>query len=102
MSELILNLQRLNHIVMMAQYDIKSSKQIKSLETLRIKYLGKNSFITVNLKELSNIDYNQRPIVGKYINLIKNEILLLIKRQLSLISDFLIHLSLICETVDVS
>lgn len=52
--------------------EIKEAKQEGSLEALRIKYLGRKSFISKVLKHISKLPKKQRPAIGNMANRIKN------------------------------
>ncbi len=54
--------------------DIKNKNNIKSIEKIRIKYLGKKGYINILIKNIKKIPKNKKPILGKIINKIKKYI----------------------------
>lgn len=62
MQEKLLNLQEV------ALSDIKDASNIEEVESLRVKYLGKKGEITAILKEMGKLSAEERPIIGKVAN----------------------------------
>ena len=62
MQEKLLNLQEV------ALSDIKDASSIEEVESLRVKYLGKKGEITAILKEMGKLSAEERPIIGKVAN----------------------------------
>ncbi len=54
--------------------DIKNKNNIKSIEKIRIKYLGKKGYINILIKYIKKIPKNKKPKFGKIINKIKKYI----------------------------
>lgn len=52
--------------------DCNGVSDSKSLEALRIKYLSKNGFLTALLTDLKSVPKEDKPAVGKEINILKN------------------------------
>lgn len=61
-QEKLLNLQEA------ALNEIKEASSIESLESLRVKYLGKKGEITAIRKEMGKLSQEERPVVGKVAN----------------------------------
>ncbi|PIE36036.1 phenylalanine--tRNA ligase subunit alpha [candidate division KSB3 bacterium] len=68
MEDLIQSLESLRTA---AEQEFTNAKNQESLESLRVKYLGKKSQISQSMKQLSGLSPQQRPVVGKTINDIK-------------------------------
>ncbi|RDY25599.1 phenylalanine--tRNA ligase subunit alpha [Romboutsia weinsteinii] len=62
MQEKLLNLQEA------ALNEIKDAQSIEQLESLRVKYLGKKGEITSILKEMGKLSAEERPVIGKVAN----------------------------------
>ena len=62
MQEKLLNLQEV------ALNDIKDASSIEQVESLRVKYLGKKGEITAILKEMGKLSAEERPVIGKVAN----------------------------------
>lgn len=65
-------IQHLSFIRTTAEQEILSAETSDQLAGLRIKYLGKKSDVSQAMKLLSGLSPEQRPIVGKQINDVKN------------------------------
>ncbi|MFH1783987.1 MAG: phenylalanine--tRNA ligase subunit alpha [bacterium] len=61
--------------------DVNNTRDLKTLESLRVKYLGKKGTVTSLLKELKDVPGDQRAHVGKLLNIIKQETAALIKEK---------------------
>ena len=65
---------KINKIVDNAMKEIKELTDLKSLEDLKVKLLGKKSELTGLLKTLGEIAQEERPIIGAIVNKAKTEI----------------------------
>ena len=54
--------------------EIENSKDLKSLEELRIKYLGKKGELTSVLRGMGALSPEERPIIGSLVNEVREEI----------------------------
>ena len=54
--------------------EIKEAQSIESVESLRVKYLGKKGEITAILKEMGKLSAEERPVVGKVANEVRENI----------------------------
>ena len=61
--------------------EINSSLDLKQLDELRVKYLGRKGIMTELLKSLPQLPPEERPKAGQQINLLKNKIDQLIKEK---------------------
>lgn len=61
-------------IVERAKESILSASDLPSLEKLRVQYLGKKGELTEFMKSLAQVSAEERPILGKAVNLAKNEL----------------------------
>lgn len=68
MQEKLLNLQEA------ALSEIKDASSIENLEGLRVKYLGKKGEITSILKEMGKLSAEERPVVGKVANEVRESL----------------------------
>ena len=57
-----------------AEKELKEVASLDELEDLRIKYLGKKGAIQSIFSQMGKIDAEQRPVVGKEANILKNKI----------------------------
>ncbi|MBC8631387.1 phenylalanine--tRNA ligase subunit alpha [[Eubacterium] tenue] len=68
MQEKLLNLQET------ALSEIKDMQIIEQVESLRVKYLGKKGEITSILKEMGKLSAEERPVIGKVANEVREAI----------------------------
>jgi len=59
---------RLAEIVAQAQREIHAATDLHALESLRVRYLGKKSILTEQMKQLGAFSPEERPLFGKKIN----------------------------------
>ncbi|HEC58544.1 hypothetical protein LCGC14_1586760 [marine sediment metagenome] len=102
MAELDSQLQALNDIVAAAKDAIAHAQTNAVLEVVRVEYLGKKGKITAYLKELGNVSVEQRPVIGKSVNLAKQEVAGLIDVRSKLLAEVAMNAALEAEKVDVS
>ncbi|KMT22661.1 phenylalanine--tRNA ligase subunit alpha [Clostridium cylindrosporum] len=65
---------QLNQIKNDAIVDIKASENSQSIEEIRVKYLGKKGLLTGILRGMGKLSAEERPIVGKIANEVREEI----------------------------
>ena len=68
MQEKLLNLQETS------LSEIKDMQSIEQVESLRVKYLGKKGEITSILKEMGKLSAEERPVIGKVANEVREAI----------------------------
>ena len=91
-KELSLNLkQEINHI-----------KDLKEIDLIKIKYIGKKGLFTLLLKSLAELNNDDRAKVGKAINIIKKDIEKIIISHKSLIENKILNESLEKEKIDIT
>mgnify|MGYP003958144827 FL=1 len=56
-----------------AQAEVAQASDLKSLDDVRVKYLGKKGLLTDQLKQLGKLSAEDRPKVGQQINLAKKQ-----------------------------
>lgn len=66
--------KEINKILDTAQKEIPECQNLDSLEALRIKYTGKKSDLHSLLSQIGNLPPEQRPEMGKILNITKNKI----------------------------
>ena len=73
---------KLNSLLERATADIHSAGELSDLADIRLKYLGKKQGeLTVLLKQVSQLDPQQRPQVGKSVNVVKGQLAQLLAQQ---------------------
>lgn len=102
MAELDEKLQALNDIAAKAKSAIEAAELKSELEAVRIDYLGKKGLITAYLKQLGDISVEQRPVIGKSVNLTKQEVAGLIDVRAKTLAEIAMNTALEAEKVDVT
>ncbi|MCL4144861.1 UNVERIFIED_CONTAM: hypothetical protein GTU68_064237 [Idotea baltica] len=102
MAELDDKLQALNDIAAQAKAAIDASEEKAQLEAVRIEYLGKKGLITAYLKQLGNVSVEQRPVIGKSVNLTKQEVAGLIDLRAKALAEIAMSVALEAEKIDVT
>lgn len=91
-----------NSLLAEALQAIQDSSDEKSLESLRVHYLGKKGSLTALLKTLGKLPPEERPVAGEQINTAKRQVQQALEvRKSSLIEDGL-SAQLSNETIDVT
>ena len=102
MAELSSQLLALKDIVEAAKSAIQNATDAKTLDNVRVEYLGKKGLITGYVKELSNLSAEERPLIGKEVNLAKQEVAGLTEVRSKLLAEQAMNAALAAETVDVT
>lgn len=92
----------IDNIVAQAVSKIQQEQDLKSLDEIRVHYLGKKGELTLLLKDLANVSAEDRPKVGKDINIAKETIQQALAKQLNKLQAELINKKLATETIDVT
>ncbi len=85
-----------------AKASIKKAQSATDIEQLRTHYLGKKGQLTALLKEMTDLSADQRPQVGKIINLAKQELQSLLSEQEALLKHSALKNRLESETIDIT
>ena len=75
---------------------------IKSLEELRIKYLGKKGELTAILNGLGSLSQKERPLIGKLSNEVKAAITAALDKRLAELENQELQQKLTAETIDIT
>jgi phenylalanyl-tRNA synthetase alpha chain len=102
MAELDSQLQALEAIAATAKQAVADATDAKTLDTVRVEYLGKKGKITAYLKELGNVSVEARPVIGQSVNAAKQEVTALIETKGKALAEAAMNAALEAETVDVS
>lgn len=102
MAELASQLQALQTIVDRARRAIAEAGNVRQLDDLRVAYLGKKGEITAYLKALGNVSADERPVIGKEVNIAKQDVAALIESRNKVLSEAALNATLAAEKIDVS
>lgn len=95
-------MQELDRLVADAEAAINQSEDLKSLEQLRVDYLGKKGLITAQLKQLGKLPAEERPAAGEKINLAKQSVHSVLEQRRTILKTLELEQRLASETIDVS
>lgn len=97
-----LAMQSLDDITQQAEIDTNAAADLKSLDLVRVHYLGKKGLLTEYLKTLGQLPAEERPLAGQKINVAKVAIQTLIEaKELNFKKD-LIESQLASESIDIT
>lgn len=82
--------------------ELNNSDNIKALEDLRVKYLGRNGLMTETLKGMGKLDPKDRPVIGKLANQVSEEIKAAINDKRQELEDLALKSRLKKEIIDIS
>lgn len=102
MLNLSINNQPLAAWVEEAVAQIDSTSEIKTLEELRINFLGKKSELTDLLKTLGTLSPEERPKAGELINLAKNQLQTAVNTRKASLEEAALNAKLAAEAIDIS
>ena len=66
--------EQLQKIEELAKSELSGCTEIKALEELRIKYLGKKGELTAILKQMGKLSAEERPVIGQLANQVRSDI----------------------------
>ncbi|AFJ01532.1 Phenylalanyl-tRNA synthetase alpha chain [Methylophaga frappieri] len=102
MAELASQLEALQAIVEQAQKAIANCDDLRALDAIRVDYLGKKGQITAYLKALGDVGPEQRPVIGKEVNLAKQAVSGQLDERLQALQQAAMQAALAAEKIDVS
>ena len=57
-----------------ALLDLENINDLKELESIRVKYLGKKGELTAILKMMGSLSKEERPVMGSLVNKVRDEL----------------------------
>ena len=94
--------QQLEQIKNQAIEELKSAADLKAVDDVRVKYLGKKGELTAILKQMGGLSAEERPIVGQLANKIRAEIEETLSETLAILKDKETEQRLAEETLDIT
>jgi phenylalanyl-tRNA synthetase alpha chain len=95
-------LDDLNQLIVDAKIAVNAAADLRALDDVRVRYLGKKGELTHRLKQLGSLSADERPAVGNAINEAKQELLVLIQGQRRVLEDRQLEQQLQTERLDLS
>lgn len=92
-------LQKLHDAAMQA---ILETEDVDSLESLRVKYLGKKGELTSILRQMGRLSAEERPVMGQLANQLRAEIEQTLETRRAALNEARLEMKLLQETVDVT
>lgn len=94
--------QSVGEITSQLESELASALSVKDLEALKIKYLGKKGLIQDFMQELRHLSSEERPLMGKIINDLKQEVTSRLDKAVEYLESAELNKRLEGERVDVS
>lgn len=94
--------EALEKIRLAAKAELNSISDIKALDNIRVKYLGKKGELTSILKQMGALSAEERPIMGQVANEIKTDIESSIEKTLEHLKIMALDAKLAAEKIDVT
>jgi phenylalanyl-tRNA synthetase alpha chain len=76
--------------------------EVKSIDQLRVKYLGKKGLLTQALREIGKLPPSERPLLGKMVNEVKDVIEQLVAARLAAVQSQQLQKTLLGQALDVT
>lgn len=95
-------MQSVDLIATRAGSELDAAPDLAALDAIRVRYLGKQGLLTEQLKSLSGLPAQERPLAGKRINELKREIEAKIKARRAVLEQALVEARLESERIDVT
>ena len=94
--------EQIEQIKLKSIEEIKNSTDLKNLEELRVKYLGKQGELTAVLRGMKDLSPEERPIIGNLVNDVKAELENLIEEKETLFKQEELNKKLEAEKIDIT
>ena len=92
----------LTNLLQDAASEISAAADLRELDAVRVRYLGKKGLVTDQLKALAGLSAEEKPAAGKAVNLAKREIAQSIEARTVALEAEAINARLAVEKIDVS
>ena len=96
------NMSDLDTIVSAATAAIAAAQELRELDDVRIRYLGKKGELTARLKSLGKLPADQRPAAGHAINAVKQRLADGIEQRRRVLQDVALEAELARDRIDVT
>ena len=94
--------EQLEAIAKKAFEELAQSQDLKALDAVRVKYLGKKGELTAILKQMGKLSAEERPIIGQLANQVRGDIEEKLEQTKSELENKMLDLRLATETLDVT
>jgi len=93
---------QLEQIELIAKEELNSCSDLKSLENLRIKFLGKKGELTSILKQMGKLSAEERPIIGQLANKVREDIENAITEKSNVLKQIEQEQNIKAESIDIT
>lgn len=94
--------EKIEQIKARATEEIKNVVELKNLNDVRVKYLGKKGELTLILREMGNLSKEERPVIGSIVNETRDVLENLISSKEAELKNKELEKRLKTETIDVT
>lgn len=94
--------EQVKNIEKSALEELKNCTDIKNLEELRVKYLGKKGELTALLKMMGSLSKEEKPVIGSLVNKVRDELEEIISSNEKILKKKEIEKKLESEKIDVT
>lgn len=94
--------EQLKKIEELAKNELLACTEIKSLDDLRIKYLGKKGELTAILKQMGKLSAEERPVIGQLANKVRADIEEALSDKLAALKSNAQAAKIKAETIDIT
>ena len=94
--------EQLERIETLAKQEMESCTDIKALDDLRVKYLGKKGELTAILKQMGKLSAEERPVIGQLANQVRADIEEALSTKLAALKANAQAEQLKSETIDIT
>ncbi len=94
--------EQLDKIKVSALEEISSAADLKAIDDIRVKYLGKKGELTAILKQMGSLSPEERPVMGQLVNTVKAEVEEVISSTVEKLKAAATEAKLLAETVDIT
>ena len=94
--------EQLEAIAKKAFEELAQSQDLKALDAVRVKYLGKKGELTAILKQMGKLSAEERPVIGQLANQVRGDIEEKLEQTKSELENKMLDLRLATETLDVT
>ena len=94
--------EQIKQIEKVALKELQNCNELKLLDELRVKYLGKKGELTALLKMMGGLSKEERPIIGSMVNKVRDELEEIISSKTEILRKEEIAKKLEAESIDVT
>lgn len=95
-------IEQLSLILDKAVIEANRAESVKEIEAIRVSYLGKKGEITGVLKSMKDVSPQERPVIGKKANEVRDELTAVLQRKKDRLEKEALERQLESETIDVT